>query len=160
MWGAECQSLWKQLLILIVLCQPHEYTPQGQHSPGTRALEEADVSLPGGWHWAAYQKKCPFTCQSCAPLVGAGCQTSRKGVSAAMLCLACRCLGVSLTDGQCFFTSGVVNYFWVFLILVLWVTKLVITLTSWFSEVLMQRATTFICTWVLCGLNSWRFWLN
>lgn len=78
----------------------------GAHSPGAGALEEADVGLPGGWHWAANQEKCPFTCQSCTPLVGAGCQTNRKGVSAARLCLACRCLGLSLPDEQCFFTSG------------------------------------------------------
>lgn len=47
MWGAECQSHWKQLLILTVLCQPHECRPQGWHGPGAGAMEEADISLPG-----------------------------------------------------------------------------------------------------------------
>lgn len=70
MCGAECQSHWKQLLILAVLCQPHEFRPQGWHGPG--AMEEADISLLGGWHWTA---KHPSVLQ----LTEAACQTSSKG---------------------------------------------------------------------------------
>lgn len=42
-WEAECQSCWKQLLILIVLCQSCEYRPRGWHGSGVR-------SSSGSWH--------------------------------------------------------------------------------------------------------------
>lgn len=87
MWGAECQSHWKQLLILSVLCQPHEFRPQGWHGPG--AMEEADISLPGGWHWTAkHPSVLSPACGGCLP-------DQQQRSFAARLYLACRWLSFS-----------------------------------------------------------------
>lgn len=84
MWGAECQSHWKQLLILVLLWQPHEYWPQGWQGPG--AGEEAAIRLPAGWHRTA--KPCPFTCQCCARSWGLPARQAGKGLcSKALYCL-------------------------------------------------------------------------
>lgn len=72
MWGAECQSHW-EAAIDSGCALPAPWI----QASGAGALEEAAISLPGGWHWTA--EPCPFTCQRCPLLVEPACQTGSKG---------------------------------------------------------------------------------
>lgn len=77
-WRAECQSCWKQLLILIVLCQPCEYRPWGCHGLGVWSSRGSWHQPP--WRLALNNELASFHLSLRHPLTEARCQTRRKAV--------------------------------------------------------------------------------
>lgn len=119
---------------------------------------------PGGschqppWGLALNSRAMSFHLPALPPARGACLPDRQQRSFAARLCLVCRWLFLWQRKDD-YITSGVVHYFGVFLMLVLWVTKLISWLldseTYWCDGPLPLSVSEYF--W---ALNSWWFWLN